>query len=93
MYFSQPLGDFSSRLFSDDGTNIEVNFSAGNSLWHLVVDKGMSRETLRDMVTHLHNQFYLGEAGYLDDWLAVADGADLSTRNTLTLKTVDRIGT
>jgi hypothetical protein len=92
MNFSEPLGDFRARLYNDNGQNIEVNFNAANSLWRLVVDKGTSREALRDMVRYLHDQFYLGETEYLNDWLDVVDNAALSERsNTITLKTVDRL--
>ena len=94
MNFSEPLGDFRARLrlYNDNGQNIEVNFNAAHSLWHLVVDKGTSREALRDMVRYLHDQVYLGETEYLNDWLDVVDNAALSERsNTITLKTVDRL--
>lgn len=92
MYFSEPLTDFQARLFTDDGAGIEVRFNINASLWHLVVPKGFSRQTLRDMVTYLHGLFYLGEAEYLSDWLRVVDAAGLNDTTTLTLKTVDRIG-
>ena len=92
MNFSEPLGDFRARLYGNDGQDVEVQFNASTALWHIVVDKGLSRETLRDMVRYLHEQFYLAETEYLEDWLKVADNADLSTRHTITLKTVDRIG-
>jgi hypothetical protein len=44
------------------------------------------------MVRYLHDQFYLGETKYLNDWLDAVDSTALSERsNTITLKTVDRL--
>lgn len=92
MYFSEPLTDFQANLYTDQGEGIEVRFNINASVWHLVVPKGFSKQTLRDMVIYLHNLFYLGEGEYLSDWLQVVDGAEFDRTTTLTLKTVDRIG-
>ena len=92
MYFSEPLTDFRTRLYTDDGaSSVEVGYNVGTSRWQVVADKGLPKTTLSDMVSYLHEQFYLGEEDYLDDWLQVVDQAELSDRTTLTLKTVDRL--
>jgi hypothetical protein len=93
MYFSEPLTDLRTRLHTDDGReSVEVHFHVDASKWHLVVPKGFSKETLRQMARYLQQQFYLGEDATLDDWLTVIDEADVAKGCTLTLKTVDRIG-
>ena len=92
MHFSEPLTDFRANLYTDGGQAIEVDFNVTTALWRLTVDPAVSRETLRDMVSHLHGQFYVEEDNeYLADWLAVVDSMLLGKKTTITLKTVDRI--
>jgi hypothetical protein len=92
MHFSEPITDFHSRLNTDDGAaSIDVQFSPTRGQWHLTVDNHVARETLADMVRHIHDEFYAEEDGYLDNWLTVVGAAKLGKKVTLTLKTVDRL--
>jgi hypothetical protein len=91
MYFAEPLTDFRTHLYTDDGQTIEVDFNVNASAWQLTAGKNMSRETLREIVAYLHDQFYRGEEGFLRDWLSVVEGANLDDRIVLKLKTVDRL--
>lgn len=91
MHFGEPLTDFRTQLYTDDGKSIEVDFNVNASVWQLTAGKNTSRETLRDMVTYLHDQFYRGEQGFLQDWISIVDDAHLDDRIILKLKTVDRL--
>jgi hypothetical protein len=92
MHFSEPMTDFRVRLYTDDDRqSVEVEFSIHHSAWHMKVEHGMSRATLGDLVSYLHDQFYQGEQNLLDDWLQIVDSVNLERSNVLTLKTVDRL--
>ena len=91
MYFSEPLTDFRAHLYTDDGQSVELDFNVYASVWHVNVDHGVSRATLREMVTYLHDQFYRGEQEFRDDWLQIVDRVNLERPNMLILKTVDRL--
>jgi len=89
MYFGEPLTDFRTHLYTDDGQSVEITFNVNASRWRLATSKALSRDTVRQMIAYLHSQFYPGEDGFLRDWLSVADRADLE--EGITLKTVDRL--
>lgn len=86
MYFSEPLTHFRSHLYTDDGQGIGVDFNVYTATWHLRVDPGLSRDTLRVLVRYLHDQFYRGEPAWLDDWLRVVDSVQLDRPQRLTLR-------
>ena len=91
MYFSEPMTDFRARLYTDNGQSVEVEFNVHLSAWHMKVEHGVSRATLGELVSYLHDQFYRGEQESLDDWLQIVDSVNLERSNVLTLKTVDRL--
>jgi hypothetical protein len=91
MHFSEPLTDFHTRLNADDGRSIDVQFSPAAGQWHITVQNDIARETLADMVRHIHDEFYAEDDEYLDNWLTVIGAAKLGKKVTLTLKTVDRV--
>lgn len=92
MYFEEPVTDFRTHLNTDDGDKAEIDFSVDKSVWQLKADHGVSRQTLRDMVVYLHQQFYAGEDGFLRDWLSIIDDAAMGSEPvTIYLKTVDRL--
>jgi hypothetical protein len=93
MYFSEPTTDFRTRLYADDGQGVDIDFNVHSGTWHVKTDPGVSRETLRLLVRHLHDQFYRGEHPWLDDWLQLVDEANTDRPRTLALKTVDRLAT
>jgi hypothetical protein len=88
MHFTEPQTDFRSQLFTDDGASVDIEFNAFASRWQIKLMPGLSRAELRDMVRYLHDQFYLGEQDWLDEWLQLADAIKLDRPNLLTLKTV-----
>ena len=91
MHFSEPATDFHSRLNTDDGRSIDVQFSPERGHWHLTVENDIARETLADMVRHIHDEFYAEDDEFLDNWLTVVGAVQLGKKVTLTLKTTDRV--
>lgn len=92
MYFSEPLTDFRSRLYTDDGQGIVVDFNVRASVWRLKIPDGISRETVHALVGHLHDQFYRGDADRLSAWRQVVEASSDERPQYLVLKAIDPLG-
>jgi hypothetical protein len=91
MHLSEPTTDFHARITGDDGQSVDAQYNVATGAWQLTADESVSRDTLTQMVTYLHDTFYPDEQEYLNDWLDVAEGVKRGKTTTFTLKTVDRL--